>query len=536
MPNFFLDPSPAPHSPPPVAPARGAAPEPQTPRRFDRHLERASESSRNVDSESANNDVSPATDAKTKPGDSETTPITAKEDQRTITANADESADGSKHDEQEQEAPTAVDLPIIKQADEPPALAPETQLDEVVISDAAARQGESSDNDPSPDASSSPAIKQSVTNEEVLVADEVKAVEHQETPTLEPPVGTEAEAEPADAESAASATEPEEADSADSSSKERRSDEENVATARPASQSDKQASRSESSDAFQTSQKATSVTAPEPGPRVPASQVAESADSSRRRGSDRKINSAEISSSVAPANTEPKTVDSSLHNGLVSRVVNVVADTAPRDSAADDESRAEPQDRAIEKVGSRGAEKQEDESLRPGGLRQAAGRLTGPRADGAPSDTLSVADRVRFVQRVGRAFQIASDRGGEVRLRLAPPELGQLHLELTVRDGTLTARLEVETHTARNILLDNMPALRERLGQQELKVGNIEVGIFDRSPGDSQQSAQRQDDPHEHFGRGPMRGRNEKEQETPTSEPRQIAPLAGGASELNIII
>ena len=42
---------------------------------------------------------------------------------------------------------------------------------------------------------------------------------------------------------------------------------------------------------------------------------------------------------------------------------------------------------------------------------------------------------MRFVQRVARAFQAVGDGGGSIRLRLRPPDLGSLSLELTVRNG-----------------------------------------------------------------------------------------------------
>ena len=49
-------------------------------------------------------------------------------------------------------------------------------------------------------------------------------------------------------------------------------------------------------------------------------------------------------------------------------------------------------------------------------------------------------DRVRFVQRVARAFQGVSAQGGSLRLRLSPPELGSVKLDVTVRGGVLNAR------------------------------------------------------------------------------------------------
>jgi flagellar hook-length control protein FliK len=103
------------------------------------------------------------------------------------------------------------------------------------------------------------------------------------------------------------------------------------------------------------------------------------------------------------------------------------------------------------------------------------------------SEGLTEAERVRFVQRVARAFHSMSDDGGEVRLRLSPPELGSLRVEVSVRDGVLSARLEAETSSARNLLLDNLPALRERLAEQNIKVERFEVDVRDerrQAPGE----------------------------------------------------
>jgi flagellar hook-length control protein FliK len=90
---------------------------------------------------------------------------------------------------------------------------------------------------------------------------------------------------------------------------------------------------------------------------------------------------------------------------------------------------------------------------------------------------LNEADRVRFVQRVARAMHTAVDRGGEVRLRLSPPELGHLTLDLVVRDGVMSARLEAETQSARSLLVDNLPALRERLADQNVRIDRFDVNL-----------------------------------------------------------
>lgn len=96
-------------------------------------------------------------------------------------------------------------------------------------------------------------------------------------------------------------------------------------------------------------------------------------------------------------------------------------------------------------------------------------------------------DRVRFVQRVARAFEMLGERQSPVRLRLHPPELGSLKLEIAVRNGVLTAHLEVENASARAALLDNLPALRQRLAAEQIRVDQFEVDLMNQSPGQSAQ-------------------------------------------------
>jgi flagellar hook-length control protein FliK len=102
---------------------------------------------------------------------------------------------------------------------------------------------------------------------------------------------------------------------------------------------------------------------------------------------------------------------------------------------------------------------------------------------GPESPQLNEADHARFVQRVARAFQAAQNRDGEIRLRLSPPELGSLRLELKVQGGALTARIEAETTAARQLLLDNLPVLRQRLAEQGVRVEQFDVDLTDRQPG-----------------------------------------------------
>lgn len=175
-------------------------------------------------------------------------------------------------------------------------------------------------------------------------------------------------------------------------------------------------------------------------------------------------------------------------------------------------------------------------------------------AAGAPSRTASTAnhatgrtergpvvsesDRNRFVNRVAKAFQSASERGGPLRLRLSPPELGSLKMEVSIRDGALTARLEAETPEARAILLDNLPALRERLAEQNIKVERFDVELQSQTSGQSggnhlpDTAADR--DSRQGSSRGPRAKVNQSAGSTPVS-PRSARRL-GDDGQLNVVI
>ncbi|OHB67130.1 MAG: hypothetical protein A2V70_11930 [Planctomycetes bacterium RBG_13_63_9] len=147
------------------------------------------------------------------------------------------------------------------------------------------------------------------------------------------------------------------------------------------------------------------------------------------------------------------------------------------------------------------------------------------------------ADRVRFVQRVADAFRAIGDRNGSLRLRLSPPELGSLRLEISVRHGVMTARVEAETSTARNLLLDNLPALRDRLEQLDIKIQQFDVDLMDRSPGGlaDRWAGQMESDQHGQDSNAPRPGR-ETVAETETTPGLVAVHWPGKGTQLNVVI
>ena len=100
---------------------------------------------------------------------------------------------------------------------------------------------------------------------------------------------------------------------------------------------------------------------------------------------------------------------------------------------------------------------------------------------------LTAAEYRRFQHRVEKAFELANQRDGEIRLRLSPPRLGSLRVELKLEGETMTARVETETEGARQLIMDSLPALRDRLAEQGIRIQSFEVDLYT-----DQRSAQEQ--------------------------------------------
>lgn len=159
----------------------------------------------------------------------------------------------------------------------------------------------------------------------------------------------------------------------------------------------------------------------------------------------------------------------------------------------------------------------------------------GLRPESSSADTEARVDAARFVGRVAGAFRVAQDRGGVLQLRLSPPELGSIKLELLVESGSLTARIEAETPSARKVLLDNLPALRERLAQQEIRVERFDVDVRRDGTGSQPdwQAGERQEQRPSQAGRDRTSRKAASPSVGPAHSPRVAALAADG--RLNVI-
>jgi flagellar hook-length control protein FliK len=90
---------------------------------------------------------------------------------------------------------------------------------------------------------------------------------------------------------------------------------------------------------------------------------------------------------------------------------------------------------------------------------------------------LNQQERVRLVQRVARSFSRLGPEGGQITLKLHPPELGVLNLTVRMEGQTMSAKLRTESSAARDAILENLPVLRERLAEQGVEIESFHVDV-----------------------------------------------------------
>ncbi|MFO1062329.1 MAG: flagellar hook-length control protein FliK [Pirellulales bacterium] len=112
-----------------------------------------------------------------------------------------------------------------------------------------------------------------------------------------------------------------------------------------------------------------------------------------------------------------------------------------------------------------------------GSGRAAAAGKADPTDKGQDVPGLSQMERVRLVQRVARSFNRLGADGGQVTLRLHPPELGVLNVTVKIEGNTLSAKLQTESTAAQQALLENLPQLKDKLAEQGVEVTRFQVEV-----------------------------------------------------------
>jgi flagellar hook-length control protein FliK len=186
---------------------------------------------------------------------------------------------------------------------------------------------------------------------------------------------------------------------------------------------------------------------------------------------------------------DPAEGEANAENRAPDESFNTEADLAPAEPSTRGELQAEPESRPVEAATPANAANA-DTPPADGAPRDAV-RSSGDRTIHTPAagglEQADHVERARFVGRVEGAIRAAGARDGRISVRLSPPELGALRIELNMHQGVMTARVEADTMAARNLLLDNLPALRDRLAQQDVRIDRFDVDVRRDGSGSSQQ-------------------------------------------------
>lgn len=86
-------------------------------------------------------------------------------------------------------------------------------------------------------------------------------------------------------------------------------------------------------------------------------------------------------------------------------------------------------------------------------------------------------EKLRLIQRVARSFSRIGPTGGTVQLRLHPPELGALAIQVQVEGRSMAAHLTAQSSAAREVIMESLPQLRQRLADQGFEISQFTVDV-----------------------------------------------------------
>ncbi len=89
-----------------------------------------------------------------------------------------------------------------------------------------------------------------------------------------------------------------------------------------------------------------------------------------------------------------------------------------------------------------------------------------------------------------RLFRMASDENGlkEARIRLDPPSLGPLDLQLRVEDGKVSVQFQSSSALVREMIMQHIDKLRTQMDENDMNLVNVDVSS--NANGDANTSAQ----------------------------------------------
>ena len=219
--------------------------------------------------------------------------------------------------------------------------------------------------------------------------------------------------------------------------------------------------------------------------------------------------------------------DLAVPDGVKDVVSSSVADTVDsRDGTANPDTNVSPQADTSMQVAA-------DRFVPPSAIAESTGSGATARDVAEGVARTETTQPLRIVDRVRRAFLAAQRRGAPLRIRLHPPELGSMKLELQVQRGVIKARMETDTAAAQSILSDHVSALKDRLAESGLKVDTFEVTW--RQPGQGGETFQEGESFREGHRAPHFAGRSGRALETESAEEKSVRSVVDlRAGRLNV--
>lgn len=134
-------------------------------------------------------------------------------------------------------------------------------------------------------------------------------------------------------------------------------------------------------------------------------------------------------------------------------------------------------------------------SVQPVITSEGAGASTAPAQQAAPGAQTDSVDNTQLnTARIARGLQNAvQQKGGSVTLRLTPPQMGTVRIQLQMHNGTVNAQFHAETESTRALLNQQISHLRSALEQQGLTVERLGVQLMQPTSGSSLQNESQDD-------------------------------------------
>lgn len=83
----------------------------------------------------------------------------------------------------------------------------------------------------------------------------------------------------------------------------------------------------------------------------------------------------------------------------------------------------------------------------------------------------------QLVERISSSIRQSQSTGQQLKIRLSPPELGTLQIEVSLKNGEYLAKLEVQNNHAQKVINDNIAQLKEALAKTGVSIDRIDVHI-----------------------------------------------------------